>query len=309
MVSGQWSVCRVGRFYMPYNQITVEVPDKLRDLLIAELSGDDLAGVWKDPTQERQSQLVFYFSSSSQTQLLVRRIGSVFERAGAVVPSVISSIQQDMDWTVEWRKGYTSFDVGRGFRVVPSWEEVPSDSGRDVLRIDPGQAFGTGTHETTQMVIEALEKSKVTDHYVLDLGTGSGILSVAAMKLGWSRVAGCDLDPEALTVAADNFERNSVSVDLFAGSIDSVNSASVGLLLGNLTNDTIQCVLPEMSRVLIPGGFAILSGILDEQIEPLRLLVSERSYSVLSEERRGEWVALVIRHGDKIDLPSRSDHR
>ena len=197
----------------------------------------------------------------------------------------------------EWRKGYTSFDVGRRFRVVPSWEDPPR-AARTVIRIDPGQAFGTGTHETTQLVIEALERWAVSDHYVLDLGAGSGILSIAAKKLGWPRVAACELDPDAAGVAADNFERNFVPVDLFIGSIDSVDSGSVGLLLANLSVGTIQGLLPDISRVLMPGSCSILSGILGEQAEALTSLFSSQGYSVLAQETRGEWAAIVVRHGD-----------
>ncbi len=283
---------------MPFNQIVVEVPEKLKEVVVAEFSGEELAGVWEQELPDERSRLTIYFDPSSDFRNLEDRVCGVFERAGEVVPEVRAGVQEDMDWTLEWRKGYTSFDLGRGFRVVPSWEEPPRSGERQVVRIDPGQAFGTGTHETTQMIIEALEKCEVRDANVLDLGTGSGILSIAAMKLGWSRVAGCDLDREAATVAAANFERNFVPVDLFVGSIDAVGSASVGLLLANLTGDTIRGVLPEISRVLMPGSHAILSGLLGEQAEALGSLLIGQGYSVLVEETRGEWVVLVVRHGD-----------
>lgn len=284
---------------MPYRQISVEVNSKnVRDLIIAELVGNGCAGVWETPTTDSKIKLVLYFNSFVAAQYCIQRIEDVLERSGCSVPKIGIETKEDEDWNLEWRKKYTSFDVGSHFRVVPSWEKVSEIGERIQLSIDPGQAFGTGTHETTQMVIEALEKCQVTDKVVLDLGVGSGILSIVAMKLGWLHVIGCDLDAEALVVAKDNSKNNFVSPSLFIGTIDCVGSKSVGLLLANLDAGTIRHLFPEINRILSPGASVVLSGMLKDQVEATRSIFSETEYIVSEEQSRGEWVTLLLRYGN-----------
>jgi ribosomal protein L11 methyltransferase len=181
----------------------------------------------------------------------------------------------------------------------PSWADSTCPDDRLPVRIDPGQAFGTGTHETTQITIEALERWVEPRHLVLDLGTGSGILAIASRLLGASRVFACDIDPVAVQVARANIERNAENnVWTFCGSVDSVRSHSVGLLLCNLTADLIVSLFPEIDRVLEDRGFAVFSGILQEQNEQVREVMDRYHFTVHEQLLRGEWLALVTeKHG------------
>jgi ribosomal protein L11 methyltransferase len=189
--------------------------------------------------------------------------------------------------------------VADSFFVIPSWEESDCPNDRLPIRIDPGQAFGTGTHETTQMAMDALERWVEPGHIILDVGTGSGILAVASRLLGATKIFGCDIDPVAVQVARANIDRNTGQpVHMFCGSLDAVYPASIHLLLGNLTADLIMDLFPEFNRVLRKGGIAILSGILRDQDEDVRELVDRFEFTVFEEIVQGEWLTLIVeKHG------------
>jgi ribosomal protein L11 methyltransferase len=211
------------------------------------------------------------------------------------VPPIRRSIVEDHDWTEEWRKSYVSFPIGDDFFVIPSWEESKCPEERLPIRIDPGQAFGTGTHETTQLSIEALERWVDEKHVVLDIGTGSGILAIAARLLGANKVLACDIEPVSAQVAQANIERNAENqVWTICGSADAIRSGSISLVLANLTADLIISLFVEIDRVLRPRGLAVLSGILNEQQEEIRNLIQRHHYSIFEEIARGEWLAIVI---------------
>src|SRR6185295_14660410 len=142
-----------------WNQITLEVPDDLKDAVVGELSEDGVAGVWEDTASVPGStRLIAYFGPRSNLELIERRILDVFGRGPHQVPAISRGVVEECDWTEEWKKSYTSFPIGNDFYVIPSWVEAPCPDDRLPIRIDPGQAFGTGTHETTQLTVEALER-------------------------------------------------------------------------------------------------------------------------------------------------------
>src|SRR5437773_4870581 len=246
---------------MSWNQLTVDVPDYLVDAVVGELSGDAVAGVWEtESPRPGFARLILYFSSGYDFQKVEHHVRTVISRSGRQHPRISKTVVEECDWTEEWKKSYTSFPLGDDFFVIPSWESpvVPPD--RFAIHIDPGQAFGTGTHETTQLTVEALERWVEPHHVILDLGTGSGILAIAARLLGAKEVLACDIDPVAVHVAYANIERNSEQqVWTFCGSIDSVRTESVDLLLCNLTEDLIIELFPELHRALSPGRMAIFS--------------------------------------------------
>ena len=286
---------------MSWNTITVEVPNELKDAIVGEFSQDGILGVWEKPMPEAdQIELILYFDEARMPPLVGARVGRLFERNGYAPQDAILGKEQQQDWTKEWRKGYTSFAVGTRFQVVPSWETADDvGSRRIVLGIDPGLAFGTGTHETTQLMLTLLEEIELSEGPVLDLGTGSGILTIAAEKLGFKVEAGCDLDQDATQVARENLRRNGIRARLFVGSADSLRSGSVRLVLANLTSDVLHNLLGEIRRVLPPGGLALLSGILDSQVVALGARLEVEGFEIESETGQGEWVAMKVRrHGD-----------
>jgi ribosomal protein L11 methyltransferase len=274
---------------MSWKQISFDVSDDLKDAVIGELSQEDVAGAW-----ETDAGLVLYFGSRANLEIIENRIRAVFARSLQQTPIFSRNIVEDCDWTGEWKKSYTSFPIGDDFFVIPSWEDSNCPADRLPIRIDPGQAFGTGTHETTQMTVEALERWIEPRHVVLDIGTGSGILAIAARLLGAREVLACDIDPVAAQVARANIERNSEEdVLTFCGSVDAVRSGSVDVVTCNLTAELIISLFSEIDRVLQPCGIAIFSGILQEKHEEMRDIVSRFRFSIHEELTRGEWLALI----------------
>src|SRR5436190_19040145 len=254
---------------MSWNQLTLDVPDELKEAVGGELSSEGVSGVWEEgQPQPGHTRLVVYFSPRSDLKNIENCVSTIFARTGLETPAISRSMVEECDWNEEWKKSYTSFPIGDDFFVIPSWEQTPCPDDRLPIRVDPGQAFGTGTHETTQLTMEALERWVEPTQVVLDLGTGSGIRAIASRLLGAKEVYACDIDPVAVQVARANIERNAENqVWTFSGSIDAVKSHSVRLLLCNLTADLIIRLFPELDRVLQPRGIAILSGVLHEQGE------------------------------------------
>ncbi len=277
-----------------WTQITLEVPDDLKDAVVGELSDDGVAGVWDDATR-----LVLYFAPNADLQNVERRLRDIFERAHVALPQISRCVVEDCDWTEEWKKSYTSFAIGNDFFVIPSWVDSPVPVGRLPIRIDPGQAFGTGTHETTQLTMELLERWVEPHHLVLDVGTGSGILALASRLLGARQVVACDIDPIAVQVATANIARNNEpEVWTFCGSVDAIAGGTIHLLLGNLTADVILALFEEFNRILARSGLAIFSGILNEQREDVFDTCRKFRFAIHEEMARGEWLAFVVqKHG------------
>jgi len=281
---------------MSWHQLTLDVPDDLIDAVVGEVSGDGVAGVWESHAPEPGvTRLVIYFNIRSNLDTVEDSVRTIFQRADRSNPPISRSIVEDLDWTGEWKKSYTSFPIGDDFFVMPSWEDCKCPDDRLPIRIDPGQAFGTGTHETTQLTMEALGRWVEPDQTVLDLGTGSGILAIAARLLGAKDVFACDIDPVAVQVARANVERNAEEdIFVFCGSLDAVKTDSIRLLLANLTADLITGLLQEFRRVLTHHGIAILSGILREQSEELRKFITSNGFSIFEEITQGEWLVLIV---------------
>ena len=196
------------------------------------------------------------------------------------------------DWLAEWKKGWRPTEVGR-FVVAPPWCEVGGEAGRIVIRVEPGMAFGTGTHETTRLCLAAIERHFRGGSF-LDVGTGTGILAIAAAKLDpRARVEACDTDALAVEVAEENARRNGVAerIRLRVGSVDAA-TPSADFVCANLTADVILALLPSLLGAAC--GRLVLSGILAAQAEAVRERLSELGISDCEVTREGEWVALVV---------------
>jgi ribosomal protein L11 methyltransferase len=281
-------------------QLTIDVPEELKDAIIGELSELGADGIWENGEPlPATTRLEIYFNTPVSLGAFEACVGPVFLRAGLAVPQIVVGTVAERDWLGEWKKSYVSFPIARGFYIIPSWSDSKCPEDRQPIRIDPGQAFGTGTHETTQLTLECLEdragKLKSAG-LVLDLGTGSGILAIAARLLGCDRVVGCDNDPDSMHVAAENIERNTdCFIPIYCGSIDAAQTDSVDLLLCNLTADVIARVFPEVRRALRPSGIVIFSGILVEQRGQIRDIVEDSGWAIEDDRTRGEWIAMVVR--------------
>jgi ribosomal protein L11 methyltransferase len=200
----------------------------------------------------------------------------------------------DQDWLGEWKKSWQPVAVGKRFIIAPPWAEISDSDNRIVIRIEPGMAFGTGTHETTRLCLVAIENYFAGGSF-LDVGTGTGILAIAAAKLfPGAQVNACDTNAEAVAIAIENARLNGVGdkINFRVGTVEET-TASADLVCANLTADVIAPLLPSL--ISVTCGHLILSGILDTQAEELRARLLECGVSEPSEIMQdGEWVALVV---------------
>ena len=197
---------------------------------------------------------------------------------------------EDRDWLAEWKQNWQPVEVGR-FIIAPPWAELGDAHDCLIIRIEPGMAFGTGTHETTRLCLNAIQKHFSGGSF-LDVGTGTGILAIAAAKLfPEARVEACDTDETAIAIARENAARNQVSIDFRAGSIDDT-TASADLVCANLTADVIAHMLPALIGATC--GKLILSGILETQIDMVQAGLHACGVNDFDVAQDGEWVAFII---------------
>jgi ribosomal protein L11 methyltransferase len=218
----------------------------------------------------------------------------------ATVPDPIFRPIVEEDWSLAWKKNYHPIRIGKRLHIIPSWYRTPVRRGDVALRLDPGMAFGTGTHPTTQLCLEAIEAHTQKGDFVIDLGCGSGILAIAASKLGASRVLGVDTDLGAVTIARENARRNRASknITFMEGSLALLieGRQKAPLVVVNILAIVLERMLEEgLAGIVAPGGRLVLSGILAEQSAKVEESL-HNSGLVLEEKRtREDWVALIAR--------------
>jgi ribosomal protein L11 methyltransferase len=196
----------------------------------------------------------------------------------------------DHDWLEEWKQNWQPVEIGR-FIIAPPWSELGDRHDRLIIRIEPGMAFGTGTHETTRLCLAAIEKHFSGGSF-LDVGTGTGILAIAAAKLfPEARIEACDTDESAIVIARENATANNVLVNFRVGAVDEA-TASADLVCANLTADVIVKIAGSL--VSLTCGKLILSGILETQIEMVQASLSECGISEVEIAQDGEWVSLIV---------------
>ena len=196
------------------------------------------------------------------------------------------------DWLEEWKQSWQPVEIGQ-FIIAPPWSNLGDRVDRHVIRIEPGMAFGTGTHETTRLCLDAIQKHFAGGSF-LDVGTGTGILAIAAAKLfSAARIEACDTDDTAIAIARENAELNGVAeqINFRVGSIDD-STASADLVCANLTADVITSIMPAL--VGVACGKLVLSGILETQIDMVQAALHESGIDEFEVTQDGEWIALII---------------
>jgi ribosomal protein L11 methyltransferase len=203
----------------------------------------------------------------------------------------------DSEWQDKWKEYFKPFRVSEHILIKPSWEEVEADPEDHVLEIDPGMAFGTGTHETTSMCIEMMEDHLQPGDRVLDAGCGSGILSIAAVLLGAGDVLGVDIDEDAVRVAQENIQLNHVEAKARAeyGDVTEGVDYQADLVAANLMAELLCMVTPGIYRHLSPGGIYISSGILLEKEEMVTDAITMAGFQLCEVRRKGEWCCIAAR--------------
>ncbi len=208
----------------------------------------------------------------------------------------VEGVSED-DWAENWKKYYKPISLGR-VTIVPAWEEYTARDGEIVVRMDPGMAFGTGTHETTRLVMRILQDVIKGGERVLDVGTGSGILSICASKLGAKDIYAYDIDPVAVRVAkenavADGCDNITVGVSDLLKDVD--RAAVYDVCVANIVADIILRMLPDIGALLAPGAPLILSGIIAPRKEDVISAAAAQGFLVEREEAENDWVALLVR--------------
>jgi ribosomal protein L11 methyltransferase len=208
----------------------------------------------------------------------------------------VSSVADD-DWAESWKRYYKPFRVGKRLIVKPSWEPFKTEWKDVVVEIDPGMAFGTGTHETTNMCLVLLEKYMEKGMRVMDIGTGSGILAIAASKLGASKVLGIDVDADAVRIAQENIGRNGVEDTVAAVKGDMVRGDAIDsdLVVANLVTGAIAILADPVKRYLRVGGYFVCSGIIREHEQDALDALTKAGFAIIERQVQGEWVALCAR--------------
>ena len=210
--------------------------------------------------------------------------------------SVTISYQEEEDWETAWKKYYRPIMVSDTLAVVPEWEDFAGKEGQIILRMDPGMAFGTGTHETTRLCLELLEKYVVPGIDFLDMGCGSGILSVAALLLGAKSAVGVDIDPLAVKTAVENAETNGVA-DRFTGICGNLAEKVTGkfqVVAANIVADIVILLSQDAPRFLTPDSTYIVSGIIDTREQDVLAAIQDTFQVIERREEKG-WVAMALK--------------
>lgn len=218
---------------------------------------------------------------------------------------ITSDSLAEQDWAENWKKYYKPLTVGENILIVPEWESVENTEGKTVFTINPGMSFGTGTHQSTQLCLESLEKHIKNGDTVLDLGCGSGILSIISMLLGADSALAIDIDPNAAKIAAENAAKNDIDINKYqtaAGNIltDENIKALIGrkkydIVLANIVADVIIALCPMAKSVLKSGGYFICSGIILERIADVKEALENAGYEILNICEKGEWASITAK--------------
>ena len=209
-----------------------------------------------------------------------------------------AGVEQE-DWETGWKAYYHALTIGERLAIVPSWEEMDTD--RQIIRLDPGMAFGTGTHETTALCLDTLDRLVKGGERVLDIGTGSGILAIASLKLGAAEAEGVDIDPMCVRTAGENARLNGVEehFKVLIGDLSDKATGKYNIVLANIVANAILHLAPAVPPLMAPGGVFIASGIIDERKDEVIEGLAKASLVVDEVREDGGWVALICHNGEE----------
>ncbi|MDD7024881.1 MAG: 50S ribosomal protein L11 methyltransferase [Lachnospiraceae bacterium] len=261
------------------------------------------------PDNDGIAYLNFYLEEDADTDEILKNVREALDDLKEFMDigeaTIEESETEDKDWINNWKQYFKQFYVD-DLLIIPSWEEVkPEDEGRMIIHIDPGTAFGTGMHETTQLCIRQLKKYVKPGAQMLDVGCGSGILSIAGIKFGADHAVMTDLDPCAISATKENTEGNGITPDQYEvmiGNIiddravqDQVGYEKYDIVAANILADVLVPLTPVIIHQLKKGGIYITSGIIDEKEPVVVDAVKQAGLTVLEVTRQGEWVSVTAR--------------
>lgn len=315
---------------MKWNKYTLKTRSEVEDIVISTLADAGVEGVEIEdkvpltesdkkqmfvdilpdgPADDGIAYLNFYVEEDQDPQPLLDRVKEALEELRMFMDigegTITESQTEDKDWINNWKQYFHQFYVD-DILIVPSWEEVKAeDKDKMILHIDPGTAFGTGMHETTQLVIRQLKKFVKPGMEILDVGTGSGILGIVALKLGAGHVVGTDLDPCAVPAVSENKEANQIeekSFDMMIGNIiddkevqNQVGYEKYDIVTANILADVLVPLTPVIVAQMKKGAYYITSGILDVKEDVVVKAVKDAGLTLVEVTHQGEWVSVTAR--------------
>lgn len=242
-----------------------------------------------------------YFSEEDNIEEVIKYINEKMEELKDLgidtgIAKVESEKMYEEDWANNWKKYYKPTKVGERIVVKPIWEEYEAKENELVLELDPGMAFGTGTHETTRMCIQSLDKYVKKDSTVFDVGCGSGILAIAAAKLGAKMAVGVDLDPVAVEFAKENVGFNNLdNIQILYGNLVEVIDGKADIVVANIIAEVICILTEDVKRVLKEDGYFITSGIIHDRVDMVTKKLEETGFEVVEINKDGEWNCIVAK--------------
>lgn len=315
---------------MKWNKFTLKTLTEAEDIVISALADVGVEGVEiedKVPLTESDKQqmfvdilpdgpeddgiayLSFYLEEDVDKEEMLINVRRELEELRTFIDigegTIVESQTEDKDWINNWKQYFHQFYVD-DILIIPSWEEVKeADEDKMIIHIDPGTAFGTGMHETTQLCMRQLKKYVTADTNILDVGTGSGILSIVAIKLGAKHAVGTDLDPCAISATKENLEVNGIApekMDVMIGNIiddkkiqDQVGYEKYDIVAANILADVLVPLTPVIINQMKKGGIYITSGIIDDKEDCVVEAVKAAGLEVVEVTHQGEWVSVTAR--------------
>ncbi len=277
---------------MNYYEFTISIAEPYIDVLTQRLMNEGCLGV-----VEQDKSLVAYFPATIDISAITRDLSilkSLLEKSDLSQELTFCyKLIPHQDWNETWKKGFYPIDVGNNFTILPPWE--PESAGRINLIIDPSMAFGTGHHETTRSCLVLMEKyaGRGARESFLDVGTGTGILAIAAAKLGYQKVVGVDTDILAVDAARLNIVLNHTPlIDIREGSLSNI-SEKYDFITANIISGILIEIAPAVAGHLKPGGITVFSGILDEQVKEVIESMIMSGLTIVEQYRDGKWVSLA----------------
>lgn len=266
----------------------------LASVIVAEMGTQ---GIEEYSLESGQVQLKAYFEPTQDLRRLANHFKLQCQRAAISLSHYSVKVEREKDWLRKWRQYLKPFLVGKRFLIHPNQcRQNLKHKGRISIWLEPRMAFGTGTHETTQLCLEAIEELRFPGKSVLDVGTGSGILAIACAKLGASQVIACDIDSNAIKIADINCRRNQIDskVSLILGGIESIKRKRFDLILANLDGKLFRQNLLSFGCYLKPNGLMIISGMLRQECIEICQQHETQTLRIFGRRNKGEWSCLVL---------------
>jgi ribosomal protein L11 methyltransferase len=290
---------------MKWKQIDLFVPEEATELVALLLCecGSNGSITDEEKSHDGYTCITAYFpdEQANITDILKKKLADMEKRHVLCGPwNVSEQTAEDTSWLYAWQKYFHPKKISSRFWVEPAWEAAPANSDDLVITVDPGLAFGSGLHDTTSLCVSYLEETVQDGDRVIDIGTGTGILAIAAAKLGAAHVTAVDLDEKAVVQAVVNVDLNDVAQQVSVSCSDllaqvATNATKADVIVANIVSDAIIALLPVLPEYMKAGAVFIASGIIDDRIEDIRVAAKDNGFTWIDERLRNGWYAVRMR--------------